>query len=223
MGRRRPPGCSRQCRPAASLRSRSRTNDEGTGDPMSQPEVDETARTTGLINADRLGQWMDSQGLPGTGAPVEYSFISGGSQNEIFEIRRGDFRAALRRPPRNPPPGRNEGIVREWRIIEALNGSDVPHTEAIALCTDPEVLSCTFYLMGFVEGWSPMGMGTEWPPPFDTDLHARKGLAYQLVDGIARLSRVDWRAKGLEDLGRPEGFHERQVERWTRFLERVQI
>jgi aminoglycoside phosphotransferase (APT) family kinase protein len=49
------------------------------------------------------------------------------------------------------------------------------------------------------------------------------GLAYQLVDGIAKLSKVDWRAKDLQDLGRPEGFHERQVERWTRFLERVQI
>ncbi|HET6950194.1 MAG TPA: phosphotransferase family protein, partial [Acidimicrobiales bacterium] len=44
---------------------------------------------------------------------------------------------------------------------------------------------------------------------------------YELVDGIARLSKVDWRAKGLEDLGRPEGFHDRQVDRWTAFLERI--
>jgi aminoglycoside phosphotransferase (APT) family kinase protein len=76
--------------------------------------------------------------------------------------------------------------------------------------------------MGFVEGWSPMSMGATWPSPFDTDLEARRGLGLQLVEGIARLSKVDWRAKGLDDLGRPEGFHERQVERWTRFLERVQ-
>src|SRR5437899_6925499 len=76
--------------------------------------------------------------------------------------------------------------------------------------------------MGFVDGWSPMSMGTTWPAPFDTDLEARRGLGLQLVEGIARLSKVDWRAKGLDDLGRPEGFHERQVERWTRFLERVQ-
>jgi aminoglycoside phosphotransferase (APT) family kinase protein len=60
-----------------------------------------------------------------------------------------------------------------------------------------------------------------WPAPFDTDLEARKGLAYQLVEGIALLGNVDWRAKGLQDLGRPDGFHERQVDRWTAFLERI--
>ncbi len=173
-----------------------------------------------LLDGEQLGAWMDREGLPGAGAPVEARFITGGSQNEIFEIRRGDFRCALRRPPLNPPPGRDEGIVREWRIIAALNGTDVPHTEAIALCDDPSVLGGAFYLMGFVDGWSPVGDGA-YPPPFDTDPDARRGLAFQLVDGIAKLSRVDWRARGLDGLGRPDGFHERQVERWLRFLDRV--
>jgi aminoglycoside phosphotransferase (APT) family kinase protein len=60
-----------------------------------------------------------------------------------------------------------------------------------------------------------------WPAPFDTDIEARRGLAFQLVEGIALLGNVDWRAQGLEDLGRPDGFHERQVDRWTAFLERI--
>ena len=111
--------------------------------------------------------------------------------------------------------------MREWRIIEALDGTDVPHTDAIALCTDPAVLGCTFYLMGFVDGWSPVGMDGRWPEPFDRDHDARRGLAFELIRGIARLANVDWQQKGLADLGRPEGFHERQVERWTRFLDRV--
>jgi aminoglycoside phosphotransferase (APT) family kinase protein len=172
------------------------------------------------IDADRLGRWMDEQGVPGKGAPLEFSFVSGGSQNEIFEIRRGDLRCALRRPPVKAPPGRDEGIVREWRIIEALGGTDVPHTEAISLCTDRSVLGCNFYLMGYVDGWSPMS-ASGWPAPFGDDLEARRGLGFQLVDGIAKLSRVDWRAKGLTGLGRPEGFHERQVDRWLSFLDRV--
>ena len=74
--------------------------------------------------------------------------------------------------------------------------------------------------MGFVDGWSPMNVD-DWPAPFDTDVEARQGLAYQLVEGIALLSKVDWQAKGLQDLGRPDGFHERQVDRWTAFLERI--
>ena len=172
-----------------------------------------------MIDADRLASWMDGAGLA-KGEPVELRFISGGTQNEIYEIRRGDLHCAMRIPPPEAPAPRDEGIVREWRIIEALGGTDVPHTEAIAVCTDQEVLGRTFYLMGYVDGWSPMNTDG-WPAPFDTDVTARQGLAYELVEGIARLSQVDWRAKGLDDLGRRDGFHERQVERWTRFLERI--
>ena len=85
------------------------------------------------------------------------------------------------------------------------------------------MLGRPFYVMGFVEGWSPMGLGEDrkWPEPFNSDLDARKQLAYQLVEGIALLGNVDWKAKGLQDLGRPDGFHERQVDRWTAFLERI--
>jgi len=180
---------------------------------------DEGANPT-LADEGRLAAWLDAQGL-GVGAPLEHAFISGGSQNEIFEIRRGDVHCALRIPPPSAPASRDDGIVREWRIIEALNGTDVPSTEAIAVCTDPSVLGRTFYLMGFVDGWSPMQTRAQWPAPFDTDIEARRGLAFQLVEGIARLSKVDWREAGLADLGRPEGFHERQVDRWTAFLERI--
>jgi aminoglycoside phosphotransferase (APT) family kinase protein len=175
-----------------------------------------------VINIERLGAWMDDNGLPGKGEPLEHRYVSGGSQNEIYELRRGDLHCAIRIPPPSAPAPRDEGILREWRIIEALDGTDVPHTEAVAVCTDPDVLGRTFYLMGFVDGWSPMGLGGgSWPAPFDTNLEVRAGLGYQLVEGIALLSKVDWQAKGLQDLGRPDGFHERQVDRWTAFLERI--
>lgn len=175
------------------------------------------------LDAERLARWLDTQELPGRGAEVACRFISGGSQNEIYDIRRGDLHAVLRIPPPAAPADRDRGIVREWRIIQALDGTDVPHTEAVALCDDPSVLGRTFYLMGFVDGWSPMGLGPDrrWPPPFGTDASARSGLATQLIEGIALLARVDWRARGLGDLGRPDGFHERQVDRWTAFLERI--
>ncbi len=175
---------------------------------------------TPTIDVTALGAWMDSQNLQGAGLPITQRYISGGSQNEIYEINRGDFRAALRIPPLVAPESRDAGIVREWRIIEALNGTDVPHTEAIAVCADKAVLGRAFYLMGFVDGWSPMD-GPGWVEPFVTDRSLRPALAYQLVEGIATLSKVDWRAKGLHDLGRPDGFHARQVDRWTAFLERI--
>ena len=175
-----------------------------------------------MIDTDRLANWLDAAGVAGKGEPIEASYISGGSQNEIYEIRRGDLHAALRIPPTTAPESRDAGILREWRIIDALDGTDVPHTAAIAMCEDTSVLGRAFYLMGFVEGWSPMGIERgRWPEPYDSDLEARQELAYQLVEGIALLSKVDWQAKGLQDLGRPDGFHERQVDRWTTFLDRI--
>ena len=173
-----------------------------------------------MIDVDRLATWMDEAGLPGKGEPIEATYVSGGSQNEIYEIRRGELHGAVRIPPPAAPESRDEGILREWRIIEALDGTDVPCTPALGRCADKSVLGRTFYMMGFVDGWSPMNTDG-WPAPFDTDLEARKGLAYQLVEGIALLGNVDWKARGLHDLGRPDGFHDRQVDRWTAFLERI--
>jgi aminoglycoside phosphotransferase (APT) family kinase protein len=172
------------------------------------------------IDLDSLATWMDGQGL-GKGEPLTQRFISGGTQNEIYEIRRGDVHGALRMPPQGAPASRDAGIMREWRIIEGLEGTDVPHTKAIASCDDASVLGRSFYIMGFVDGWSPMETSGKWPAPFDTDAATRPGLSYQLAEGIALLSKVDWKAQGLEGLGRPDGFHERQVDRWTGFFERI--
>jgi len=172
------------------------------------------------MDVERLTPWLDEVGLVGDGGPPEVSFVTGGTQNEIYEIRRGDLHAALRIPPPDAPSTRDDGILREWRIIEALEGTDVPHPPALAVCRELAVLDRAFYVMGYVDGWSPMNVD-DWPAPFDTDVTARQGLAYELVDGIALLSKVDWREKGLAGLGRPDGFHDRQVGRWTAFLERI--
>jgi aminoglycoside phosphotransferase (APT) family kinase protein len=174
-----------------------------------------------LIDIARLAAWMDDAGLAGAGEPVEHRFLSGGTQNEIYEIRRGAARCAIRIPPAAAPADRDAGILREWRIIQALDGTDVPHAPAVAVCPDAAVLGRPFYLMGFVDGWSPMDRRGTWPAPFDTDLAARAGLGYQLAEGIALLSGVDWQARGLHGLGRPENFHERQVDRWLSFFGKV--
>ena len=90
-------------------------------------------------------------------------------------------------PPVAAPEARDDGIRREWRIIEALDGTEVPHTPAIGYCDDSSVLGRPFYVMGFVDGWSPMGTMGTWPAPFDTDLDAEAGR--RLVEAAAE--RVD--------------------------------
>ncbi|MCH2173761.1 phosphotransferase family protein [Myxococcota bacterium] len=175
-------------------------------------------RVEGLVDVPKLEVWMDERGLPGSGEPLTTKFISGGASNEIFELRRGDHRMALRRPPRKVPKGRNETMLREYRVLHALNDSDVPHPRALAVCEDTELLGACFYIMDHVDGWSPMSMGDTWPEPFESDLEARKGLAYELVDAIAKLGQVDWKAAGLDGFGKPDGFLDRQVDRWLHHL-----
>ncbi|HSP99569.1 MAG TPA: phosphotransferase family protein [Candidatus Dormibacteraeota bacterium] len=170
-----------------------------------------------LVNPEALAQWMDERKLPGAGSPLEARLISGGASNEIFEIVRGDARLVLRRPPRTVPKGRNESMLREYRVLAALRDSGVPHSRVLAACDDPSLLGACFYLMEHVDGWSCMNL-SGWPAPFDTDLGARAGLANELIDAIALLSNVDWKARGLEGFGKPEGFHERQVDRWLAHL-----
>lgn len=185
----------------------------------------QTSEVTPTLRPDevsRLRQWLDQRGLPGCGLDLEVEFISGGASNEAWLLRRQNNRMVLRKPPRRAPEGRNESMVREFRVLSALHGTDVPHPRVLALCTEPEVLGANFYVMEYVDGWSCMSRAG-WPPPFDTDLEARRGLAWELIDGIARLARVDFKAVGLEGFGRPEGFHERQVDRWLSFLSKFQF
>ena len=177
---------------------------------------------TELVDPVRLARWMDERGLPGRGEPPACRFITGGASNELFEIRRGDVRMALRRPPARVPEGRNESMLREYRVLAALRDTDVPHANVLAACDDPSVLGACFYVMEYVDGWSCMSTNG-WPSPFDADLDARRGLAWELVDAIAKLACVDWRARGLEGFGRPEGFHERQVDRWLSHLARFRF
>ncbi len=158
-----------------------------------------------------------SRACPAKGEPLEADFLSGGTQNEIYEIRRGDL--ALR--PAHPAADRARPTA--TRASCASGGSSRRSTAPTCrtprpspCCEDPSVLGRTFYLMGFVDGWSPMGLRDKRGRRRSTPTsRPGRASAYQLVEGIALLSKVDWQAKGLEDLGRPDGFHERQVDRWT--------
>ena len=116
--------------------------------------MSEEDRTKGLVDPEKLARWMDEKGLPGAGSPVEMKFITGGASNELFEIRRGDERMALRRPPRKVPKGRNETMLREYRVLEALKDTDVPHSRVLGACDDPSLFGACFYVMEFVDGYN---------------------------------------------------------------------
>ena len=177
----------------------------------------ERADLEGLIDIARLERWLDQQ-VPELGAaPLEASLLSGGASNAVFRIRRGGIWMVLRRPPKVPRPDSEKTMARESRVLEALNQTDVPRPRFHAYCADPDVIGAPFYVMEFVDGWTGYGPPRN-PPPFDVPGEHRRNLAFALVDGIASLANVDYRALGLEDFGKPEGFLERQVDRWLSLL-----
>ena len=173
------------------------------------------------IDAHRLSRWLDEHHVPGEGELPALQPMSGGSQNTLIAVERGDRRMVMRMPGDRADERRLNELLREIRLVRALKDTDVPHAELIAADESGNLLGKPFYLMAEIDGWSPMDGG--WQAPFDTDLEARRGLAFQLIEGAAKLGRVDWRAQGLEGFGRPDGFHDRQVDRWLSFLKEFQV
>ena len=148
-----------------------------------------------------LGRWLDSQDAPGHGEEPVADVLKGGSQNMLYKVSRGGQGMVLRMPGPRADERRLSELLREIRLERALKGTDVPHAELVAADESGEVLGKPFYLMKEIDGWSPMDGG--WAAPFDTDLQARRGLAFQLIEGAAKLGRLDWKAQGLAGFGKP--------------------
>jgi aminoglycoside phosphotransferase (APT) family kinase protein len=109
----------------------------------------------------------------------------------------------------------SETMRREARLLGGLADTDVPHPRLIVACPEEDVLGAAFYLMEPVDGFNPtVGL----PALHAGDPAIRRLMGFSLVEGIAALGRVDHVAAGLADLGRADGFLERQVGRWQKQL-----
>jgi aminoglycoside phosphotransferase (APT) family kinase protein len=169
-----------------------------------------------LVDVPGLTAWLDEH-IPALGdGPLETAMIHGGTSNVILSICRGGETLVLRRPPAVPPPNSEKSIMREARVLTALNGTAVPHPYCHGICDDPAVIGAPFYVMERVEGWAGeiRDRRIHHHPPFDQPPY-EYGVQYALVDGIVALANVDHVAVGLGDFGRPDNFLERQVDRWA--------
>ncbi len=185
---------------------------------QSGADEDERVTATGSIEGvdlDRLASWMDDQGLP-RGPIEDVALLGGGTQNILVRFRRGDGTFVLRRPPLHKRANSDETMRREARVLAALAGSDVPHPELLAACPEEDVLGAAFYLMEPIDGTNPtVGL----PPGYADDPAWRHQLGLAMAAGAASVGAVDHLAVGLDGLGRPEGYLERQVARWRRQLD----
>ena len=169
-----------------------------------------------IVDLDRVAAWMDDRAL-GDGPITDVELIAGGTQNVLLRFRRGEREFVLRRPPPHKRANSDETMRREARVLGALAGTDVPHPGLIAAEPDLDVIGAAFYLMEPVDGFNAT-LGLPEPHASDVADAARDGP----VDGrraSAPSARVDLAAAGLTDLGKPDGWGERQVPRWRKQLD----
>jgi aminoglycoside phosphotransferase (APT) family kinase protein len=163
-----------------------------------------------LIVAQPLRAWLDDNGL-GSGG-LEARRIGGGQSNVTFLVERGSGeRFVLRRPPRPPLPPSAHDMVREATVQRALRRAGARVPEILAVCDDDAVLGVPFYVMSFVDGEV---VHERVPAALDTPPE-RHHIAEELVDALVEIHAVDWLAAGLEGFGKPTGYLERQVRRFS--------
>lgn len=182
------------------------------GAPTTHTSVD-------LVDLSAVRRWMDRTHL-GEGEITDAQAIGGGTQNIMLIFTRSGRRYVLRRGPQHLRPHTNRAILREMEVLQALGGTDVPHPRFIAGCDDERVLDgAIFYLMEPVEGFNPLdGL----PDLYAGSAAVRTEAVLQVVDAAAALGAIDPRRTGLEDMGSPQGFLERQVDRWLGDLTKYQ-
>jgi aminoglycoside phosphotransferase (APT) family kinase protein len=142
--------------------------------------------------------------------PIEAEPIGEGHSNVTFLIRRGESELVLRRPPRGPLPPSAHDVLREARLLSALQDTRVRTPRVLLACDDESVIGAPFYVMERVRGDV---ITTHLPPPLDSE-HERRRIGEELVDALVELHAVDWPACGLEGYGKPTGYLERQLRRF---------
>jgi aminoglycoside phosphotransferase (APT) family kinase protein len=137
--------------------------------------------------------------------------ITGGKSNLTYVVESVAGRVVLRRPPLGQILPTAHDMAREFRVMAALRGTQVPVPHVLRLEIDHSVLGGTFYVMEHVEGFS---CPTELPPGYADRAIERRLIGNALVTTLVELHAVNPIEVGLEDFGRPQGFLHRQVKRW---------
>ncbi len=144
--------------------------------------------------------------------------FQGGQSNPTFHMQTPSGAYVLRKKP----PGRllpsAHAVEREFRVMQALAGSSVPVPAMRLLCEDASVIGTPFFVMDHVPGriFADRVMRSGTPAE-------RRAVSDDLARVLAALHAVDWRAAGLADFGKAEGYMQRQVQRWTRQWEAAKV
>jgi aminoglycoside phosphotransferase (APT) family kinase protein len=177
-----------------------------------QPEVTEV-RTQHQIDLEKLADYF-TQHLPQFSGPLAARQFKDGQSNPTYLIKSGAQNLVLRKkPPGDLLPGAHR-IEREFRIISALAGHNVPVPKAYHLCEDKTIIGTPFYVMQHVPG------GVCQDPALPDMRAPERGAIYTaMAEVMAQLHSIDWAAARLGDYGKHENYVARQIFLWSRQYE----
>ncbi len=158
----------------------------------------------------KLATWLTTN-VENFGNNMQVRQFIGGASNPTFMLSTdaGDY--VLRKKPPGQLLASAHQVDREYRVMAALRDTDVPVPIMRALCDDPEIIGTSFYVMDYLEG--RIFRDAQLPDLTPTE---RSAVYDELNATLAKLHKVDYRAVGLEDYGRPTGYFERQLSRWIK-------
>ncbi len=181
-----------------------------------EPETIEV-RTDAQLPLDVVERFLRER-LPHTDGPLEVVQFAGGHANLTYLVRFGAHEYVLRRPPGGPVAPGAYDMAREFRVLSALWPVFPPASRPYLFCDDTSILGAPFFVVDRRRG---LVIHKKMPPEYlnRPDLYRR--LSEAMVDTLVDFHAIDYRAVGLETLGKPEGFVERQVINWSKRWERV--
>jgi aminoglycoside phosphotransferase (APT) family kinase protein len=182
------------------------------------PEID-AVREEEDFDHGRLHAYLRDR-LAGADRPMEVKRFTGGRSNLTYLLRFDGQEWVLRRPPLGPLPVGGHDMKREYRVLSRLWKAFKPAPRAMLFCDDPSIIGAPFFVMERRKG---IVIRTNEPTPAELGDRPEtfRKLSSAIIDTLADLHAVNYKAVGLSTLGRPEGFVRRQIVGWMDRWERA--
>jgi aminoglycoside phosphotransferase (APT) family kinase protein len=178
------------------------------GDFLDHPAAIRPGEELDLV---RLEPYLRLQ-FPGDAGELRVRQFPSGHSNLTYSLSLGTRDLVLRRPPFGSKVKSAHDMSREFRVLSKLRSAYTPAPEVLLYCDDDSIIGAPFYVMNPVHG---IILRAHVPPGLEFSAEMARRLSESFVDNLIRLHRVDYAAVGLSDLGKPEGYLERQVRGWT--------
>ena len=163
------------------------------------------------VDTARLEEYRHSHLVDEKG-PLEVRQYPSGHSNLTYALNLGGRELVLRRPPFGSTVKSAHDMGREVRVLSRLHAVYSPAPEVLLYCEDSSVLGAPFYVMKPIHG---IILRRRLPPGLNLSAETARQLSEAFLENLVSLHHVDYAAAGLADLGRPNGYLERQVRGWT--------